>query len=143
MFRNIVVIYKFVSFVVHEILILYRCIGLSTASPKTMEKRTEEEHCYKFLYPITKPFFQNPLSEYKVVLNRATAGSRKRPDLSCVVDDVTILNSEIKPLRCTPLQMQKDILKAQLRARKSINMQLKNKGGPGRSGVFLNMGMCL
>ncbi|PKY33169.1 hypothetical protein RhiirB3_532365 [Rhizophagus irregularis] len=140
LYVSIVIYYWFVSFVVHEILTHYRCSGLSAGSSKIKEKTTEEEHCYKFLYPITKPFFVNPLKEYKVVLNRATAGSRKRPDLSCVVDNVTILNSEIKPLRCTPLQVQKDFLKAHLRARKSINIQLKNKGGPGESGIFLNMG---
>lgn len=105
-----------------------------------MEKITEEEHCYMFLYPVTKPFFLNPLREYKLVLNRAISGSRKRPDLSCVVDDVPILNSEIKPLKCTPLQQKKDTVKAQLRARKSINMQLQKKGGPAEAGIFLNMG---
>ncbi|RIA97624.1 hypothetical protein C1645_871261 [Glomus cerebriforme] len=107
------------------------CSGLSAGLSKIIEKTTEKEHCYKFLYPITKPFFVNPLKEYKVVLNRATAGSRKRPDLSCVVDNVTILNSEIKPLRCTPLQMQKDFLKAHLRAREWIEsyiMDLKCDG---------------
>lgn len=93
-----------------------------------------------FLYPITKPFFLNSLREYKLVLNRATSGSRKRPDLSCVVDDITILNSEIKPLKCTPLQQKKDTVKTQLRARKSINMQLERKGGPAEAGIFLNMG---
>ncbi|CAG8517639.1 8545_t:CDS:2 [Cetraspora pellucida] len=109
------------------------CSGLPMASSKTMEKITEEKHCYKFLYPIIKPFFLNPLKEYKVVLNHATAGSRKRPDLSCMVDNVTILNLEIKPLRCIPLQIQKDFLKAQLRAHKSINIQLENKNGSGES----------
>ncbi|POG59595.1 hypothetical protein GLOIN_2v833587 [Rhizophagus irregularis DAOM 181602=DAOM 197198] len=34
----------------------------------------------------------------------------------------------------------KDRLKAQLRARKSINQQLQNKGGPGEAVIFLNMG---
>ena len=88
------------SFVVHEILTHYRCSGLSASLSKIKEKITEEEHCYKFLYPITKPFFINPLKEYKVVLNCATAGLKKRSDLSCVVNNVTILNLEIKLLRC-------------------------------------------
>ncbi|CAG8792303.1 3924_t:CDS:2, partial [Dentiscutata erythropus] len=114
--------------------------GLLMSPSKMTEKITEEEHCYMFLYPVIKPFFLNPLREYKLVLNRATSGSRKRPDLSCVVDDVTILNSEIKPLKCTPLQQKKDTVKAQLRARKSINMQLQKKGGPAEAGIFLNMG---
>ncbi|GET67140.1 hypothetical protein GLOIN_2v833580 [Rhizophagus irregularis DAOM 181602=DAOM 197198] len=64
----------------------------------------------------------------------------KRPDLSCVVNGVPILNSEFKPLGNTPLQRMKDRLKAQLRARKSINQQLQNKGGPGEAVIFLNMG---
>ncbi|CAI2180548.1 6626_t:CDS:2 [Funneliformis geosporum] len=34
----------------------------------------------------------------------------------------------------------KDTMKAQLKARKSINQQLETKGGPGISAVFLNMG---
>ena len=38
---------------------------------------------------------------------------------------------------------KKDTVKAQLRAQKSINMQLQKKGGPAEAGIFLNMGMCL
>ena len=36
--------------------------------------------------------------QYELLLDCANAGSRKRPDLSCIVDDVPILNSEFKPL---------------------------------------------
>ncbi|CAG8726368.1 8544_t:CDS:2, partial [Cetraspora pellucida] len=105
------------------------------ASPKI----SENEHCYKFLYPIICPFFSDE-NEYELLLDRANAGSRKRPDLSCVVDAVPILNSEFKPLGCTPLQRKKDRLKVLLKARKSINQQLESKGDPGEAGIFLNMG---
>ncbi|CAG8485173.1 2405_t:CDS:2, partial [Acaulospora colombiana] len=50
---------------------------------------------------------------------------------------VPILNSEFKPLGCTPLQQKKDRLKVQLKARKSINQQLESKGGPGEAGDLM------
>ncbi|CAG8585572.1 14661_t:CDS:2 [Acaulospora colombiana] len=61
-------------------------------------------------------------------------------DRYLLVNDVSILNSEIKPLGYTPLQRMNDSLKVQLTARKSINQQLETKGGPGEAGIFLNMG---
>jgi hypothetical protein len=94
-----------------------------------------------FLHPISRPLFTGPEKEYELRLNRADKGSKKRPDLSCTVDSVSILNSEIKPLGHTPLQQKKDRLKVQLKARKSINLQLCTKRGPGEAGIFLNMGM--
>src|SRR4051812_8676844 len=102
-------------------------------------KLSEEEHCLHFVYPIARPFFVGE-KEYDLVLNRSNTGSKRRPDLSCVVDGVPILNSEFKPLGNTPLQRLKDRLKAQLKARKSINQQLQSKGGPGEAVIFLNMG---
>ncbi|CAG8841418.1 32020_t:CDS:2, partial [Racocetra persica] len=36
--------------------------------------------------------------EYELRLNRTNAGSKSRPDLLCIVNDVSILNSEFKPL---------------------------------------------
>ena len=68
-------------------------------------------------------------------------GTRKRPDISCVVNGTPILNSEIKPLGYTPLQKKKDSVKAQLRAKKSVNEQLNIKGGPGEAAILMNMGM--
>lgn len=94
-----------------------------------------------FLYPISRPLFTGPEKEYELRLNRANKGSKKRPDLSCTVNDVVILNSEIKPLGHTPLQQKKDRLKVHLKARKSINLQLHTKRGPGEAGIFLNMGI--
>lgn len=114
---------------------------LSKCVPKVAPlKLSEEEHCYMFLYPISRPLFTGSEKEYELRLNRANKGTKKRPDLSCTVNDVPILNSEIKPLGYTPLQWRKDSLKVQLNARKSINQQLETKGGPGEAGIFLNMG---
>ncbi|GBB97779.1 hypothetical protein RclHR1_30640003 [Rhizophagus clarus] len=103
-------------------------------------KLSEDEHTCMFLHPISRPLFTGPEKEYELRLNRADKGSKKRPDLSCTVDGVSILNSEIKPLGHTPLQQKKDRLKVQLKARKSINLQLRTKRGPGEAGIFLNMG---
>ncbi|CAG8660447.1 2_t:CDS:2, partial [Paraglomus brasilianum] len=90
-------------------------------------KMSEEEHCYMFLYPIIHPFFLGPQKEYKLLLNHSTGGSRQRPDFACVVGDIPILISEIKPLGYTPLQQRKDNLRIQLQARKYINQQLWTK----------------
>ena len=38
---------------------------------------------------------------YKLKLNCLVAGSRKQPDFSYVIDDIPLLNSEIKPLGFT------------------------------------------
>ncbi|CAI2193875.1 10375_t:CDS:2, partial [Funneliformis geosporum] len=96
--------------------------------------------CLHFVYPIARPFFVGDEKEYDLVLNRSNAGSKKRPDLSCVINGVPILNSEFKPLGSAPLQRMKDRLKVKLKARKSINQQLQSKGGPGEAVIFLNMG---
>ncbi|RUP47589.1 hypothetical protein BC936DRAFT_145560 [Jimgerdemannia flammicorona] len=111
--------------------------GLPMVAPLKM---SEDEHCYMFLHPITRPFFLGPRKEYKLLLNHATAGSKQRPDFACVVDNIPILASEIKPLGYTWLQQRRDNLKVQLRARKSINQQLQTKGGPGEAAMFTNMG---
>jgi hypothetical protein len=57
------------------------------------------------------------------------------------VDRIAMLNAEVKPLGCTPSQRKKDFMKVNIRARQSINLQLKSKGGPGIAGIFLNMGV--
>ncbi|CAG8648632.1 4247_t:CDS:2, partial [Paraglomus brasilianum] len=103
-------------------------------------KMSEDEYCYMFLHPISRPLFAGSRKEYELILNRANTGSKKRPDLSCTVDCVPILNAEFKPVGCTPLQRKKDGLKVQLKARNSINQQLQNKGGPGEAVILLNMG---
>ncbi|CAG8768741.1 9675_t:CDS:2 [Dentiscutata erythropus] len=103
-------------------------------------KMSEELHCDKLLFPYINSLFFRRLAEYEVRLNCAVGSSKKRPDFSCVVDDVPILNSEIKPLGVTPLKRKKDFAKIHLRAKKSINQQLNLKGGPGEAGLLMNMG---
>ncbi|CAG8628322.1 698_t:CDS:2 [Ambispora leptoticha] len=110
--------------------------GIPEVAPS---KLSEEEHCEMFIYPIARSFRKSK-KEHELKLNRANVGSKTRPDLSCTVNGVPILNSEFKPLGCTPLQRKKDKLKVQLKARKSINQQLKSKRGPGEAVMFLNMG---
>ncbi|CAI2193351.1 2299_t:CDS:2, partial [Funneliformis geosporum] len=63
------------------------------------------------------------ISEDEHSFNTAT-----RPDFLCLVNEIPILNSEIKPSGFTPLQQQKDKLKVQLRGRKSINQLLRTNG---------------
>ncbi|CAG8800270.1 21929_t:CDS:10, partial [Cetraspora pellucida] len=77
---------------------------------------------------------------FNELLDRSAAGSQKRPDFSCIVNNIPLLNSEIKPLGFTPLQKKKDFVKVNLRAKKSINQQLNLKGGPNKSVVFTNAG---
>ena len=118
----------------------YRYENIPDIAPS---KLSEEEHFDMFVYPITRSLFRGPEKEYELRLNRANAGSRKRPGLSCIVDDIAILNSEFKPLGCTPMQRNKDKLKVQLQARKSIDQQLQKKDGPGESAIFINMSTCI
>ncbi|KAF0444853.1 hypothetical protein F8M41_003277 [Gigaspora margarita] len=68
------------------------------------------------------------------------APSKLSEEEHCDINDVPILNSEFKPLGCTPLQEKMDRLKVQLKARKSINQQLQRKGGPGEAVMFLSIG---
>lgn len=87
-----------------------------------------------------RPFFCGDAKNYTVRLDKSVKGSLKRPDFSCRVDEITILNSEVKPLGCTELQKSKDFVKVHLRSKKSIN-QLLDGGGPNQSIILLNMGM--
>ena len=98
----------------------YRCYGVPEVAPLKLFK---EEHHDMFIYPITR-LFHGSEKEYTLRLNHANAGSKTRPDLSCTVDDIPILNSEFKPVDCTPLQQKKDRLKVHLKGQKSINQQL-------------------
>ncbi|CAG8821151.1 45145_t:CDS:10, partial [Gigaspora margarita] len=102
-------------------------------------KTSEDEHCFKLLHPIIRPlFFTDSCKEYIIQLNRTTSCTATRPNFSCLVNDIPILNSEIKPPRFTPLQGQKDKLKIQLRARKSINQLLRTKGGLDEAVLLTN-----
>jgi len=116
-----------------------RCIRVPDVD---LTKTSEDEHGFKLLHPIILPlFFTNSYKEYDIRLNRATSGTATRPDFSCLVNEIPILNSEIKPPGFTPLQQQKDRLKVQLRGRKSINQLLRTKGGPEETVMLTNQGM--
>ncbi|CAG8697750.1 5916_t:CDS:2, partial [Acaulospora morrowiae] len=109
--------------------------------PDLAPRRTsEDEHCRLFLNPYITPIFLKKNNNYEVRLNRAVAGTKQRPDLSCVVDDIPLLNSEIKPMGSHLLSKKKDFAKVHLRARKTINQQLTSKGGPGEIAMLLNHG---
>ncbi|CAG8512968.1 46250_t:CDS:2, partial [Gigaspora margarita] len=121
---------------------LSKCAGrifndLHEVPVEAPSKISEDLHRCNYLYPFIKSLIPKV---YEVRLNRSVADSRKWPDFSCAVDNIPILNSEIKPLGFTPLQNKKDFLKANLRAKKSINQQLSLKGGPNKSVIFTNMG---
>src|SRR3954452_5736420 len=74
-------------------------------------KMTEDEHCCFYLHPLLKPFFCRSFKNYEVRLNKSVDNSLKRPDFSCRIDNITILNSEIKPSGYTPFQKNKDFVK--------------------------------
>ncbi|GBB97256.1 hypothetical protein RclHR1_02950015 [Rhizophagus clarus] len=78
--------------------------------------------------------------KYDIWLNHVTSGTATRPDFSCLVNEIPILNSEIKPPGFTPLQQQKDRLKVQLRGCKSINQLLRMKGDPEEMVMLTNQG---
>jgi hypothetical protein len=111
--------------------------GIPVISPKRM---SEDEHRFKLFDPIVRPLFIADNDEYRVRLNRATSGTKLRPDFACLVNKIAILNSEIKPLGFTPLQQLKDKIKVQIRARESINQMLVTKGGPLEATFFTNAG---
>ena len=116
-----------------------RCSSVPDIAPT---KTSEDEHCFKLLHPIIRPlFFTSSYKEYNIQLNRVTAGTATRPDFSCLVNEIPILNSEIKPPGFTPRQQQKDRLKVQLQGRKSINQLLRTKGGPEETVMLTNQGM--
>ncbi|RUS29466.1 hypothetical protein BC938DRAFT_480633 [Jimgerdemannia flammicorona] len=104
-------------------------------------KMSEDLHCCKLLHPHIRSVFLGPLKEYETRLNRSVKNTKQRPDFSCVVDDIPMLNSEFKPLGHTALQKKKDFVKVHLRAKRSIEQQLKTKGGPGEAALLTNMGM--
>ncbi|CAG8846788.1 33014_t:CDS:2, partial [Gigaspora margarita] len=108
--------------------------------PSVQTKRTmENEHRFNYLDPLLRPFFCGDSKDYEIKIDKSVNGLLKRPDFSCKINDITILNSEIKPLGCTEFQKNKDFVKAHLRSKRSIN-QLLNEGGPNQSVIFLNMG---
>ncbi|CAJ0900982.1 2176_t:CDS:2, partial [Entrophospora sp. SA101] len=67
---------------------------------------------YYYLDPVTRPIFCNQYKNYQLRLNRKANDTKKRPDFSCTVDGISILNSELKPFKYTNLQKKKDFVKA-------------------------------
>ncbi|CAG8502674.1 20605_t:CDS:2 [Cetraspora pellucida] len=102
------------------------------------QRTSEDEHCCIFLNPYISSIFLKKNNNYEVQLNHAIKGTKQRPDLSCVVDNVPLLNSEIKPVKSHPLNKKKDFSKVHLQARKTINQQLTSKGVPGETAMLLN-----
>ncbi|CAG8768161.1 40263_t:CDS:2, partial [Gigaspora margarita] len=100
-------------------------------------KTTEMEHCNIYMYPLINPFFSGE-REYKLSLDRANLGN-ERPDLSCMVQNIPVLNSEVKPVGCFKSQKRNNCIKAHLKWRKSVNQQI-NENGPGESSILLNLG---
>ncbi|CAJ0880990.1 22518_t:CDS:10 [Entrophospora sp. SA101] len=104
-------------------------------------KISEDLHSIKYLHPfINSIFFTSEPKLYEVRLNQANAGSKTRPDFSCIINNIPLLNTEIKPIGVTPLRKKKDFIKGQLRAKKSVNQLLDAKGGPARALSVINMG---
>ncbi|CAG8635422.1 7109_t:CDS:2, partial [Diversispora eburnea] len=89
-------------------------------------------------HPFIKVIFGGEYTSYSLELNKSVSG-KQRPDFSCVVDDIAILNSEIKPMGYTQFRKVQDFVKVHLKGRESIN-KLLEKGGPNKSIAFLNMG---
>ncbi|CAG8730288.1 14977_t:CDS:2, partial [Racocetra fulgida] len=83
-----------------------------------IKRTTENEHRFNYLDPLLRPFFCGDSKDYEIRMDK---------NFSCRINDITILNSEIKPLGCTELQKNKDFVKAHLRSKRSIN-QLLNEG---------------
>ncbi|CAG8566444.1 7623_t:CDS:2 [Funneliformis mosseae] len=101
-------------------------------------KETENKHCVYYLDPFIKIIFGGEYTPYTLELNKSVNG-KQRPDFSCVIDNIAVLNSEIKPLGYTQYRKDQDFVKVHLKGKKSIN-QLLEKGGPNKSIAFLNMG---
>ncbi|CAG8456381.1 2857_t:CDS:2 [Racocetra fulgida] len=79
------------------------------------------------------------ICKYEVQLNHAVCSTKKWPDFFCVVNDIPILNSEIKLLGVTSFRKKKDFVKLHLIAKKLINQQLNLKGGLGVAGLLINI----
>ncbi|CAB4376347.1 unnamed protein product [Rhizophagus irregularis] len=106
----------------------------------TPRRTSEDEHRFQFLDPFLKPIFGGPYKNYNLRFNRIVYGTQKRPDFFCIVDEVPILNSEVKPIGYTRLQKDKDYIKVNLRAKKTINILIKNGGVTDQTAFFINMG---
>ncbi|CAG8543499.1 5510_t:CDS:10 [Diversispora eburnea] len=86
---------------------------LPTSSKKNV---TEDMHRCISVDPFIKTFFGNEFKPYVLGLNRKVVDS-KSPDFCCMIDDIALLNSEIKPLGCTPSRANKISSKCTSKAR--------------------------
>ncbi|CAG8708054.1 10999_t:CDS:10, partial [Funneliformis caledonium] len=115
-----------------------RIFNYIRASTIIKTKETETKHSVYNLDPFIKIIFGGEYTPYTLELNKSVNG-KQRPDFSCVIDDIAILNSEIKPVGYTQYRKNQDFIKVHLKGKKSIN-RLLEKGGPNKSMAFLNMG---
>ncbi len=114
--------------------------NVSNIMLKTM---SEQEHCSRFLHPFINLIFLRRNKDYEVRLDHSVKEIKLRPDLSCIVDGISVLNSKIKPLGCGPLKQKKDIVKSHLQVGKTINQFLFSKGDSRELAIFLNCGLFL
>ena len=126
-----------------EIIINFIIFSLSKGEIplSSKQKETETKHSIYNLDPFIKIIFGGEYTPYTLEFNKSVNG-KQRPDFSCVIDDIAILNSEIKPLGYTQYRKDQDFVKVHLKGKKSINQLLEN-GGPNKSIAFLNMGIYL
>ncbi|GET62732.1 hypothetical protein GLOIN_2v1700036 [Rhizophagus irregularis DAOM 181602=DAOM 197198] len=98
-------------------------------------KMSEKEHCLNFVYLLDHPFFSGE-KEYELILNCANVSSKKRPDLSCIMNGMPILNSEFKPLGYTSLQREKDRIKNSKISQSTITKQGRSRASD-KASIFL------
>ncbi|CAJ0756199.1 7507_t:CDS:2, partial [Entrophospora sp. SA101] len=123
----------------------YTCSQIAIGLDYTLESNGDSEFDKKAyrIFNILKdelPLVPKPKMT-EVRLNKSVNNSLKRPDFSCRIDNITILNSEIKPSGYTPFQKNKDFVKINTRAKHSINQLLSKKGGPNYTMFLSNMAL--
>ncbi|CAI2189256.1 17994_t:CDS:2 [Funneliformis geosporum] len=85
-------------------------------------------------------FFLNSQKRIRGSIKPCNEWFKKKAGFFLCGKNVAFINSEIKPLGCTPLLRKKDSLKVQMEGRKSINQQLETKGGPSEVALLTNFG---
>ncbi|CAI2189010.1 2842_t:CDS:2, partial [Funneliformis geosporum] len=86
-------------------------------------------------------FFLNSQKRIRGSIKPCNEWFKKKAGFFLCGKNVAFINSEIKPLGCTPLLRKKDSLKVQMEGRKSINQQLETKGGPSEVALLTNFGI--
>ncbi len=103
----------------------------------------EQEHYLQFLHLFINLIFLKRNKDYEVQLDCLVKETKLRPDLSCTIDGISVLNSEIKLLEYSLLNQKKDIVKSYLQAEKTINQFLSSKGSLKESAIFFNCDLFL